>query len=217
MVKTLLPRILLALGLCATLALATTAGDKGAKDAKKEGKDVKKRTKDVKDDGIPGLSDDKFVIKALESDTAEITLGKIATERASMEEVKKFGQKMVADHTKSRKELIAILHKKDLKVKLGVTDKQAKQIRELQTKTGKEFDRAYMKKMVQDHEKALSLYKNEAKKGKDEELREFASKTAPIIEDHLKMAREIVGRLDGKKDAKKETRKDTKKESDRDR
>jgi putative membrane protein len=47
-------------------------------------------------------ADRQFVKKAAEGGLAEVELGKLATERASSEEVKRFGQRMVDDHTKSQ-------------------------------------------------------------------------------------------------------------------
>jgi len=45
--------------------------------------------------------------------------------------------------------------------------------------------------MVKDHEEAVSLFDEEAKTGKDPELKAFAAKTLPTLKDHLKMAKAL--------------------------
>ena len=44
---------------------------------------------------------------------AEVELGKLATQKASSEDVKKFGQRMVDDHTKANDQLKQIAGNKD--------------------------------------------------------------------------------------------------------
>jgi putative membrane protein len=50
-------------------------------------------------------SESHFVRKAAESNLAEIDLRKLAAERASSQDVKQFGQRMVDDHTKADDQL----------------------------------------------------------------------------------------------------------------
>ena len=57
--------------------------------------------------------------------------------------------------------------------------------------SGKKFDHEYGNFMVKDHEKAVKLFRKEADKGDNGELKQFASKTLPTLEEHLKMARDL--------------------------
>ena len=45
--------------------------------------------------------------------------------------------------------------------------------------------------MVKDHEKAVKLFEKESQKGESDELKQFASKTLPTLQEHLKMARDL--------------------------
>jgi putative membrane protein len=47
--------------------------------------------------------------------------------------------------------------------------------------------------MVKDHEKAVALFEKQAKRGDAEELKQFASQTLPVLQEHLKMARSLTG------------------------
>jgi len=59
--------------------------------------------------------DQLFVMKASANDLAEVNLGRIAVKRAGNADVKKFAQKMIDDHTKTSKELLALANKKRMK------------------------------------------------------------------------------------------------------
>jgi len=67
--------------------------------------------------------------------------------------------------------------------------------------SGAEFDRAYMKQMVKDHSDAVSLFQREASRGNDAELKAWAAKTLPALQDHLRMAREISAKTGGSGDS----------------
>ena len=52
--------------------------------------------------------------------------------------------------------------------------------------SGPEFDRAYMTAMLSDHRKDVNEFKMESTSGKDPDVKAFASKTLPTLEDHLR-------------------------------
>ena len=97
---------------------------------------------------------------------AEVQLGQMAAERATNPEVQRFGQRMVTDHTKANQELMALAQFKNISIATG---NRSNSIRRLQSalaqKQGTDFDRAYMRDMVTDHEKAVQLFSTAAKEG----------------------------------------------------
>ena len=60
---------------------------------------------------------------------------------------------------------------------------------------GKAFDQHYMRLMVGDHDKAVKLFRQESGSGHNAELKQFAQKTLPTIEQHQKMALALSHRL----------------------
>jgi putative membrane protein len=143
------------------------------------------------------VTDAQFVLLATAADLAEINLGYLAVKRAKSAEVKKFGERMVADHTNSTKELLKIANKKGLPAARQMGARHREAAAQLQQLRGAAFDRAYMKHMVTDHQKAVALYESRAKQGRDEDLKAFAAKTLPVLQEHLKMAQEIAADLKG--------------------
>ena len=132
------------------------------------------------------LTDAQFVKKASASDLAEINLAQIALQQTQSADVKDFAQRMVKDHTTSTKKLLAIAGKKALIPAAQMDEKHQATAEKLLSLKGVDFDRTYIKHMVMDHKEAVALYKSQANYGKDEDLKTFAAKTLPVIQQHLK-------------------------------
>ncbi|MGA9528981.1 MAG: DUF4142 domain-containing protein [Terriglobales bacterium] len=136
-------------------------------------------------------TDKKFMRDAAQGGLAEVELGQLATEKASSDDVKKFGQRMVDDHTKANDELKQVASKEgiDLPTDLNAKDKMLKE--RLSKLSGATFDRAYMESMVKDHKQDVADFIRESKSGGDPQVKAFASKTLPILKDHLHQAERI--------------------------
>ena len=63
--------------------------------------------------------------------------------------------------------------------------------------TGADFDRAYIKMMVSDHKKKASDFERQSTRGTDPDLKAFASKTLPTVQQHLQMAQALDGQGGG--------------------
>ena len=57
--------------------------------------------------------------------------------------------------------------------------------------SGAKFDKAFIQRMILDHENAVTLFQEEAKNGKDTAIRDLASSALPTLQEHLKQARGI--------------------------
>src|SRR5205823_4126790 len=99
------------------------------------------------------LSDKEFIARAMDDGVNEVKMGELAERLASSEKVKEFASKMVKDHKAANKRLLELARAHKLAV---VTDmkKDALAVYQRMSKLRKdEFDRAYMKRMVEDHKK----------------------------------------------------------------
>jgi putative membrane protein len=151
----------------------------------------------TKEDKNAPVTDEQFVMKASEDGLAEVNHGMLAAQKAASPEVKQFGQRMVQDHGKANQELLDLANRKQFKVAKDMGEKHKAVQTKLSSLSGAEFDRQFMHHMVEAHEKAVTLFKTQAKDGKDEAVKAFATKTLPTLEDHLKMARSIHAKLEG--------------------
>jgi putative membrane protein len=137
-----------------------------------------------------GSEDIEFVLDAAKGGLAEVELGKLAADHAKNDEVKKFAQRMVDDHSKANDQLKSIADAKGIKLPEADTDATHKaMMRRLEKLNGAAFDRAYMQMMVGDHVKDVNEFKKESNAGRDPQVKSFASSTLPTLEEHLQQAR----------------------------
>jgi len=133
--------------------------------------------------GTLSAMDKSFMINAAKGGLMEVDGGKMAAQNAQNAEVKKFGSRMVNDHSKANDELKAIATRKGM----GLPS----------TKSAMSWksDKKYMDMMVKDHLADLAEFRQEAKSGSDPDVKRFADKTSTVIAKHLVMAKEIDGKL----------------------
>lgn len=131
-----------------------------------------------------------FVDQAAQAGMTEVQLGKLALQRSSNAQIRTFAQHMVADHSKAGDELTAIATAENLQVPGKLDSKHADMVRALGAKSGAEFDTAYAKGMMQDHEQAVALFES-AQQLPDPALAQFAAKTLPTLQEHKRMAQAL--------------------------
>ena len=138
-------------------------------------------------------SDDKsFVKNAIEGGNAEVELGQLAEQRGISDDVKVFGKKMVDDHTQLGEQM------KTVAGQIGVTPpktipptEKALEIK-LKMLSGDDFDRAYIKAMVKDHEEDLAAFKKETAQGSSPAVKSAAEQGEQVISSHLVMIRQLA-------------------------
>jgi len=171
------------LGAGLVCAIVVIAGGRPA-----AGDDQKKRVAKPFDDAT-------FVKHAAMGGMLEVELGKVAQTKASNDLVKKFGERMAADHTQANQDLTAVAKAMNLLLADKLDEKHQKELDKFNNLSGAEFDRKYMDGMVKDHEEDVAEFKRAEKEAKNQQLKEFATKTLPTLEDHLKQAKEIRDRI----------------------
>jgi putative membrane protein len=97
-------------------------------------------------------ADKDFVNAMTTAGMAEVELGKMATERGTNAEVKKFGQMMVDDHTAAGDKLKRLAAAHNIPVPTALDDKHRDLRDKLAKLQGADFDREYMDAMVEGHE-----------------------------------------------------------------
>ena len=127
--------------------------------------------------------------EAAQGGMAEVMLGNLALQKSGNEQVKSFAQAMVADHTAANGELAALAASKNFALPTEPSAKQKSAVEKLNGMSGMDFDKAFMKQMVKDHEAAVKLFSREAERGTDADTKAFAAKTLPTLQNHLQMAR----------------------------
>jgi putative membrane protein len=131
-----------------------------------------------------------FVQKAAAGGMAEVEMGKLAQDKASADQVKQFGARMVQDHSKANDELKQVAGAKGVQLPPGPDAQAQSEMKKMQGMSGASFDKHYMDHMVSDHKKDIAAFESEAKSGKDPEVKAFAQKTLPTLKEHLQLAQQ---------------------------
>jgi len=136
--------------------------------------------------GIAVVEDDaKFVVDAGNGGMTEVELSKLAQQKATNAKAKEYADMMVMDHSKANDELKALAKAKNVTLPDSLNADSKKMWDDLNTKTGKDFDKAYVSTMVSEHKKTVSMFENASKDLKDAELKAFVDKTLPVLKGHL--------------------------------
>ncbi len=138
----------------------------------------------------------KFIEEAATGGMMEVKLGEMAQEKASDQEVKDFGQRMVTDHSKANDALKAMAEEKSVTLPEAMTSKQQQTVDKLSKLSGAAFDREYMSTMVKDHNKDVKAFEKASENIKDMAVQEFALETLPVLKEHLQMAEDIEQQLE---------------------
>lgn len=139
-----------------------------------------------------GSSDATFAKHAAQGGMAEVKMGQLAQDKGSSDTVKMFGQRMVQDHSAANDKLKRVAAQENITLPTRLSAKDQATYDRLSKLSGHAFDRAYAQDMVQDHVNDIAEFKKEAANGTDSAIKGFATETLPTLQDHLKMARQML-------------------------
>ena len=144
----------------------------------------------------PTLSttDATFMTTAARGGMAEVQMGQLAERNGRSAAVKRFGQQMVSHHGQSNREMMALAQRKQITPPSGMGAEHQRIHDDLAKLRGGAFDRAYAQAMVQDHQEDLRVYQAEAQNGTDPDVKAFAARQVPILQEHLRMAQRLPQR-----------------------
>lgn len=135
--------------------------------------------------------DRTFLEKAAVGGKAEVELGQLALEKAQNDQVKQFAQRMVTDHSQANSDLVSMGDKMSITLPTEL-DKEHQDIKNKLSKlNGAKFDKEYMKAMVDDHQKDVNDFQKQSGSAINSDVKAFASKTLPTLQQHLDLAKSI--------------------------
>lgn len=205
-------RALAALAVCALTLSTLPAGAQGVSGSSAGGTGTASGAAGVTSSGTPRVAgnsgtgtmvsrdDSKMMTDLAHANIAEIETGKLALEKSQNEQVRKFAQHMIDEHTSALKELQTLAQAKGVTLPDGTDLKHKTMATALKVMSGNSFDTQYMKRAgVGDHQQTIELLQKTQKNAKDPELKAMATKMLPTVREHLKMAQEGVVAVSAKK------------------
>jgi putative membrane protein len=116
--------------------------------------------------------------------------------RASSNEVKEFAKKIKEDHDKLSKKLGETIKDKKIAAVAGLDKDVNDKIAALGKLEKGEFDKEFLKQVVEGHEKAIKKAENQKTNGKDKDITNFAEDLLTTLKDHLKKAKELQKKVE---------------------
>jgi putative membrane protein len=135
--------------------------------------------------------DAKFLKEAAIGAMAEVQMGEIAQNHATNADVKAFGARMATDHGKELDELKQLASSKGVELPTELDKKHKSMAEKMSKMQGADFDKSYSKDMLADHKKDLKDFKSQADSAKDADVKAFAAKYVPALEEHLSLAEKL--------------------------
>lgn len=136
-----------------------------------------------------------FLQAAAMSGNAEIELSDLATHQGASEQVRRFARMMVDDHTSLNSEIVQLARSMNVTVPSQPSTRHRAVAERLQGLQGAEFDREYLRQMLDDHQTAVALFENKASTAQEPRIRDLAGRSLPVLRHHLDMARQLSSQL----------------------
>jgi putative membrane protein len=132
----------------------------------------------------------EFISDAIKGDNSEIAMGHLAISKSASDPVKAFGQTLIDDHSKAKTDASAVAETIGVSPPQEMSPEAQRDMANLQKLSGREFDREFARVMVEDHQRDIAEFKNEAA-GSHGPVQQLAAQTLPTLEKHLQMAKSL--------------------------
>jgi putative membrane protein len=134
-------------------------------------------------DGRPLTPDGAFVAAAAQSGLSGVTLGRMAAEKASRPEVKRFAQQVVDVAGRMSEELKPLLKAQNLAAPSDMDQRQTKAHEMLTKLSGEDFDRAFVSSMLASRSSDVMVFQRASMRAHDSEVKAWAVKMLPILQE----------------------------------
>ncbi|MES2980151.1 MAG: DUF4142 domain-containing protein [Pseudomonadota bacterium] len=142
--------------------------------------------------GTVAAADKAFINKAAGSGLFEVEVSKLAADKASSPDVKRYASMLVDEHTKANSELTSLASSKGVTPPTSMPADKRRIVDRLSRQTGSAFDKEYMQSVgIKAHQEDVKLFQNASRSAKDAEVKSFAAKTLPSLQQHLAEAQKM--------------------------
>jgi putative membrane protein len=140
-------------------------------------------------------NDRTFINNAEEANLAEIDTAKMIEQKTTDPAVKDFASLMVNDHTQASQKLATLAKNNSVTLPTEPSASERMQKTELQKLEGAKLDDAYIRDELQGHKQVISSFENEIEHGQDRAAKDYAEQTLPTLQDHIRIAEDIAGKM----------------------
>jgi putative membrane protein len=146
---------------------------------------------------VANASDQVFLREAALGNRAELDAAKLAGQRGKADSVKKFADRMSADHGDALRKIQDLARATSTPLPKDLDMDHKVVMDQLQKRNAESFDVGYINAQIVDHQRAARLLEYQIGNGQSDRVRDFATATLPAVLQHLAMARQIHAELTG--------------------
>jgi putative membrane protein len=133
--------------------------------------------------------DRSFIDGAVSAGLFEVKSGQLIKDKLSDNDAKQFAQMMIDDHTKANNELKDLLSRRGINATMDMRPQHQTLLNNLQSMNGNDLWNQYKQIQVTAHEQTVKLFQDEINNGQDADLKAFAQKYLPVLQQHLEGAK----------------------------
>ncbi len=181
------------LGLFATMGLGVACNNSG-----KENVDTADSINKAKADSAnnPGAvvvdeQSSSFLVRVADAGMAEVELTQLAQTKAVTPEIKQFAGMLHNDHMQLNDEVKKLAGERNITLPAATSEDQKKLMVDMKAKTGKNFDKEFIQKIISKHNNSIDLFEKAIKDVNDSGVRTFADNTLPKLRMHRDSAQAI--------------------------
>jgi putative membrane protein len=181
-------------GLLFAIVSIMGACNNATKDSVEKADSINKANIDSPEVKQPIMADEataSFLVKAANGGMTEVQLGQIAQEKGLDPKVKDFGAMMVHNHSAVNGQVKALAAERNVTLPDSISDENKKEVKDISTKVGRAFDKAYINAMVKGHGATIDLFEKAKDNVNDAEVKEFINNTLPKVKTHLDAVKAI--------------------------
>ncbi len=140
----------------------------------------------------PGIQDVMFVREAFALSAREMELSRLSLARAQSLDLKLLAQRILDDNARADQDLRMIVRQQEVPSRVSIIET----LEPYRNLVGANFDRAYVQHLVKVQREDIPKFRAAARTARNSDVRDFASRNLPVLEEHLRIA-ENIGRIAG--------------------
>lgn len=137
------------------------------------------------------IDDTSFVQDAVKSNQMELKMLENGEKMGTSKEVKDAAKKMIADHQKLGAKMSAYASTKNIPLDQDMD----KDINEINEEKGASWDKEWLNKMVDEHQKDINKFEDAQDDVNDPELKAMITDALPILRSHLDMVTQLRDKM----------------------
>jgi len=157
---------------------ATDARDTVSTGMQRTGSDIEAALQSAND------PDKLFLVCAAMDNQCELQMAQLATQKSQDPKVKEIAQRLIQDHQQAQRDLQQAAQESGVTLPTGTPPGSQHVKRVFESLSGRDFDQQFISHMRAAHAKAVNEYQDVAQLAKNDQIKQFASKTLPTLQQH---------------------------------